>query len=335
MDFIFLALGGLLYFVAVIDIIKTTLSMHGGGWITSPLSHAVWMLFLKLSGGNGRSRLLEHVGYLLLVFIIAFWVISLWGSFFLLLLSEADSVVNSTTRESADAWQKLYYAGFAFSTLGVGDYVASSNLWRIITDVYAFTGLVLITTSVTYFVPVLSGVILQRNLGITLCSLGQSPQQLVLNSWDGRSFNRLVSQASSISNTLIQHSQNHKGYPVIHYFHTKKAKNAVILRITTLYEALLILNKYVKEDLRPSQQDISSLHTALENYIEVITEVASVNKVDRAPASPKLEQLKANGLINPDAEGTAIDEESQQKRRLLASLVKQDGWTWQDVTEGP
>ena len=52
MDFTFLALGILLYFSVVIDIIQTTLSMNGGGWFSSPFSHGFWMFFLKISGSN-------------------------------------------------------------------------------------------------------------------------------------------------------------------------------------------------------------------------------------------------------------------------------------------
>ena len=150
----------------------------------------------------------------------------LWASFFLLLLSEPTSVVSAGKKVPADIWEKLYFAGFTVSTLGIGDYIPSSDEWSIVTDVYTFTGLVFVTMSITYFVPVLSGVTQQRSLGIMLSSLGQSPQQIVLNNWDGRSFNRLIAQASSLANLLVMHSQNHKAYPVIHYFHTHKAKNS-------------------------------------------------------------------------------------------------------------
>lgn len=331
MDLLFLGLGGILYLAVVIDIVKTTLSLRGGGWLTSLLSNGVWALFFKISGGNGRSRLLEHTGYFLLVLIVLFWVISLWLSFFLLLLSQTDSIISSSSRLPADAWEKFYYAGFALSTLGVGDFVASSNLWRVLTDVYAFTGLVLITTSVTYFVPVLSGVTAQRNLGIILSSLGQTPQQLVLNSWDGNSFERLIAQAADLSNQLIMHSQNHKAYPIIHYFHTPKAKNAILLRIATLCEALFIISYYVRKEIRPDQNDLSSLHTAMDNYLEVVQEAARGKNGADAPEKPDMKKLIEKGLVDPALLGMPVKEGVQQNRLILASLVEQDGWSWEDV----
>ncbi|WP_224994703.1 potassium channel family protein [Cesiribacter sp. SM1] len=331
MNYIFIILGVIIYMSVVMDIIKTTLSMQGGGWLTSPMSHGIWLLFLKLSGQNGRSRMLDHVGYLLLVIILLFWILGLWGSFFLILLSESGSIISSSTRLPADAWEKFYYAGFTVSTLGVGDFIGSQIEWRILTDVYALTGLVLITMSITYFLPVLSGVIKQRNLGIMLSSMGQSAQQLVLSSWDGKSFHRLTAQASDVSNMLIEHSQNHKAYPVIHYFHTHKAKHAIVLRIATLYDALLILNQYVKSDIRPSKDDLSSLQTALENYIEVITEVSSINKKGTMPELPKVNMLIEKGLVEQQAVLDSVDDATRQARIVLAKLVKEDGWKWQDL----
>ncbi len=331
MNYTFLVLGVLLYFAVVIDIIRTTLSMNGGGWLTSSLSHGVWILFLKISGSNGRSRLLNQIGYLLLVLIVVLWIAGLWGSFFLLLLSQPDSVVSSSTKVPADVWEKLYYAGFTVSTLGIGDYIPSTHEWRVVTDIFAFSGLAFITMSITYFVPVLSGVIQLRSLGIMISSFGESPQQIVLNSWDGKSFNRLVAQASSIANLLVMHSQNHKAYPVIHYFHTHKAKNAILLRITSLHEALLILSRYIKEDIRPDQNDLSPLHTAMENYLEVISEISFKNKKGSTPELPDLTKLEEKGMINPALKEEPLEKEIQGNRTLLAKLVKQDGWTWKEI----
>ena len=165
-----------------------------------------------------------------------------------------------------------------------------------------------------------------------ISSFGQSPQEMVLNSWDGKSFNRMIAQASSIANTLTVHSQNHKAYPVIHYFHTHKAKNATILRIATLYESLLILSHYIKEEIRPDQQDLSPLHTALENYFEVISEVSGGSKKGNFPPLPEMAQLEEKGFINPAVKDQPLHEDVQHKRSLLAQLVKQDGWTWKEIS---
>ncbi|TVZ26859.1 hypothetical protein JM83_1850 [Gillisia sp. Hel_I_86] len=52
MEYLLLIVGALLYLSVVIDIVQTTLSMQGGGWLTSPFSHLFWVFLLKVSGKN-------------------------------------------------------------------------------------------------------------------------------------------------------------------------------------------------------------------------------------------------------------------------------------------
>lgn len=333
MNHILLASGVILFLAVITDVVKTTLSLHGGGWLTSPFSNALWKMFLKVSGNNGRSPILEHAGYLILVSIILFWVFAIWGSFVLLLMSEPGSIIKSDTKMPADIWQKIYYAGFTISTLGVGDFESSSNLWRVFTVIYSFSGLVLITMSITYFVPVLSGVTDKRKLGILLGSMGNDPQKIILNNWDGSSFNRLISQLSDLSDMLIQHTHNHKAFPIVHYYHTTDPKKAVVINIAAFFEALFILDTYVKQEKRPLQNDLSSIYGAMENYFEMIKNIMPVSHVKNIPA-PVIDKLVESGLVNEEVKDMVLNQEVQRKRYVLAGLVELDGWSWEDVIQG-
>ncbi|MDX1762231.1 MAG: potassium channel family protein, partial [Christiangramia sp.] len=239
---LFLIAGIVIYFLIVLDILQTTLSMQGGGWLTSRFSHIFWKFFLKISGRNGKSRILSQAGYILLISIVLIWVLILWMSAVLIFSSQPGAIIDSTTKVPASLWQIIYYSGFSISTLGVGDYVASTNTWRIVTSIFSFTGLILLTMSVTYFVPVLSAVIDQRKLGIKLSTLGSSPQEIILSCWNGENFDRLTNNVDAFSDSIIKYSQQHRAYPVIHYFHNTKAKNAIILQLARLYDALLIVS---------------------------------------------------------------------------------------------
>lgn len=335
MNYVLITFGALLYVVIVVDIIKTTVSMHAGGWLTTRLSNFIWKVFYHFSGRNGRSTFLEHAGYIMLLWILLLWVLALWGSFFLMLLSQNDSIINSSTQLPADALQKLYYAGFTLSTLGVGDYVATENLWRMMTTLYSFTGLWLITMAITYFFSVLSGVVSDRQLGVVLGGLGESPQQVVLNSWDGKTFDRLVKQASSLATLLIKHTQNHKAYPVIHYFHTSVPKHATILRIATLHEAVVLLKHFVRPEIRPDINDLSSLQAGLDNYAAVISDVTGSEKHPEVP-DVRTEHLVKAGLVDRLAAADIVLERGvEEQRMLLVHLVEGDGWRWgEDIVEG-
>ncbi|MDX1543379.1 MAG: potassium channel family protein [Christiangramia sp.] len=331
MEILLLIAGILIYLFTVLDIIQTTLSMQGGGWITSRFSHGFWTIFLRLSGRDGKKKILSHTGYILLISIVLIWVFLLWSSFVLLLASDHDSVINSTTREAAYLLEKIYYAGFTISTLGVGDYIPSLGSWRIISAIYSFTGLILLTMSVTYFIPVLSAIIEQRKLGIRLSNLGNSPEEILINSWNGKDFTEFTGKIDDLSESLVHHSQNHRAYPVIHYFHNWKEKNAVILQLARLHEALYLLKYEIDKEKRPNEMDLKPLEIAFQNYREVITEVTHIKLIEEAPPLADTGILKKQGLIVHDRSSIKVNEELINTRRLFQTLVRQDGWSWKLV----
>ncbi len=326
-------IGIIIYFGIVIDILQTTLSMQGGGWLTSRFSHYLWKMLLTLSGRNGKSKLLSHAGYILLVSIVLIWVFLLWSSLILLLYGNTGSIFNSTTKLPADFWEIVYYSGYTLSTLGIGDFIASSDAWRIVTTVFSFTGLILLTMSVTYFVPVLSAIIEQRKLGISLSTLGSSPQEIVLNSWDGSDYSRFTEKVDEISDSIIKYSQQHRAYPVIHYFHNSKQKNNIILQLTRLYEALIILAHKVKEENRPLEQDLKPLFIAFENYFEVISEVTHISLMKDIPPAMNIGNLIEKRMIEYSAAKHDLPEATEKDRRFFKTLLYQDGWTWEQLDE--
>lgn len=328
MDIVLLIAGIILYFITALDVFQTTLSMQGGGMLTSRLSHWFWTLLLKLSGGDGRKKILSHAGYFLLISIMLTWVLLLWTSFSLLLLSDSASIVNSTTKQAADIVEKIYYAGFTLSTLGIGDYIASSNLWRIVSGVYSFTGLILLTMSVTYFIPVLSAVIEQRKLGIRLSNLGSSPEEILLNSWNGKDFSRFEKLVGNISESIVHHSQNHRAYPVIHYFHNWKENNAVILQLARLNEALYLFRFEIDQNKGPEELKLKPLEVALENYREVITEVTHIKILEEAPPYASTQKLEKQGIFLHSRDSISVSKKVIETRKLFKTLVRQDGWNW-------
>ncbi|AVR44287.1 two pore domain potassium channel family protein [Christiangramia fulva] len=331
MNIVWCILGCLLFFSIIMDIIQTTLSMQGGGWLTGRISHYFWKAALKISGNNGRSRILDHVGYFLLVIILTTWVMVLWLSLFLLLNFSAETVLNSTTKMPADIWEKIYYAGYTISTLGVGDYIAGTNLWRIVTNIYSFTGIIFLTMSVTYFIPMISAVIEQRKLGIKLSSLGDSPQQIILNHWNGKDFSQFTSQVMDIADSLIQYSQHHRAYPIIHYFHNSKEKNTIILQLAKLFETLILMKYALKEDVKPSLRDLKPLEIAFENYTEVIFEVTYLTRKEDQVEFPQTLDLKEQNMMFSEGDFSELTKEDAEIRRVFKMLVHQDGWKWNDI----
>ncbi|GAA4307385.1 ion channel [Pontixanthobacter gangjinensis] len=327
---VFMISGIVLYFAIVIDILQTTLSMQGGGWLTSRFAHIFWKCFLYVSGRNGRSKILSQAGYILLISIVLIWVLFLWMSFVLILYANPGAIIDSTSKMPANLWQLIYYSGFSISTLGMGDYIATGDIWKILSSVYSFTGLILLTMSVTYFVPVLSAVIDQRKLGIKLSTLGSSPEEIIISGWNGENFDHLTSKVDDLSDSIIKYSQQHRAYPVIHYFHNNKSKNAIILQLARLYETLLLISQEVKQEIQPEPESLKPLFVAFENYFEVIAEVTHIELVKEDPPGSGTEKLSEKQLL-AKTEDSTYSSEIHKHRRLFRSLVWQDGWKWEQL----
>ena len=328
---LYLILGIIIYFAIVLDILQTTLSMQGGGWLTSRFSHFFWKFFLFVSGRKGQSKILNHAGYILLISIVLIWVFLLWLSFIFILISQPGTIINSSTHLPADFWEIVYYSGYTLSTLGMGDFISFRDIGRILTSIYSFTGLILLTMSVTYFIPVLSAVIDQRKLGIKLSTLGSSPEEIILSSWNGKNFKTLTSKVDNLSDSIIKYSQQHRAYPVIHYFHNNKEKNTVILQLARLYEALLIISEKLKKDISPDKVKIKPLMVAFENYFEVINEVTHMTIVKSCPPPSSVDGLIDLELVDPKAKDIDLPESLNKNRTFFKTLVQQDGWNWNQV----
>ncbi|MER2999209.1 potassium channel family protein [Pontibacter populi] len=330
MNTLYLILGLLLFIVTVMDLIKTTFSSNGGGMITNTVSKAVWKIFFALAGKDGKSSALSYTGPAVLISILLVWIIGLWGALFLLLLSDKDSIVNSSTLVIASPLEKLYYAGFTLSTLGVGDYIATTNAWRIITSLAAFSGLAFITASITYFVPVLSAVGLQSKLSLYISSMGKTPQLILVNSWDGKDFSSFFDTTSDLCQMLMQHTMNHHSYPVIHYFHNNQVKLAIAPAIVLLDEAYHLLELAgAKDELK-----MEMLQITLKTYKETMKESFLKNtKAHREAPTPDLAQLHKAGIPVKDTDQVkqVFEQELHEHRQLLTSLLEKDGWSWKEV----
>ncbi|RNI31822.1 two pore domain potassium channel family protein [Rufibacter immobilis] len=334
MDVFYLPAGILIFTITIVDIIKTTLSTKGGGVITKRTSKAVWKLFFSLSGKEGKSSFLEYAGTAVLVVVLLVWIIGLWSSLFLLLLSDGDSIISSTTRESATALEKLYYAGFTLSTLGVGDFVASSSSWRILTSSMAFAGLVFITTSITYFLPVLSAVNLQSKLSLYISSMGGTPQEMVAKGWNGENFSSFFDCVPNMCQMLIKHTLNHHSYPVIHYFHNKEPKQAIIVQVVVLEEVYYLLRQVVSTEVILDEVKMTMLRTALDTYFSLVKEnFIKEESSHKSPPAPELAPLLHSGI--PVKQEASINQGNSQQqpdsRNILTALLGSDGWTWQEV----
>ncbi|WP_417786847.1 potassium channel family protein [Stutzerimonas xanthomarina] len=322
-------MGILLFLITATDITKTTLSTRGGGTITNTVSKSVWRFFFALAGRRGEAKLLEYAGQCVLLLVLLTWIACLWVSLFLMLASDPGSVVNDTTKLAADRWETFYYAGFTLSTLGVGDYAASSDGWRVLTSAAAFCGLTLITAAITYIVPVLSAVSLQNQLSLLISSMGRTPQEILVNSWNGSDFSRFYDNASEIRQMLVEHTLNHHAYPVIRCFHNNQAEKNVIPAVASLNEVLLLLEG-VAEQVPQDTLKHTMLVSALNHHLEM-QRSRYLDQVDRPVQLPIIDVSSLREAGIPLKPGVDESLNTPERRRLLGALLEADGWGWHHV----
>lgn len=333
MNYLYLLAGAAIFLLIVADIIKTTLSAQGGGAGTQLIARTVWRGFFAAAGRRGHHRLLDYAGLTILLTVLLFWVAGMWGGLLLVLLADAGSVVSSSTRAPASVVQKLYFAGYTLSTLGLGDYVPASNAWRLVTNIGSLAGLIFITTSITYFVPVLSAVNLQRQLSLYLNSMGETPMAVISNSWDGTTLRSFFDSVPTLCQLLIKHTLNHYNYPVIHYFHSSQQRRAITLTVAKLDETHLLLTEALAPGQGQDQLKLRMLRAALNEYYAVVpASRATESAPGLMPPLPATASLAANGLtLLPSAEIEQRFAAHRAHRARVQQLLHNDGWGWAQV----
>ncbi|MBI0398120.1 potassium channel family protein [Cyclobacterium marinum] len=295
MNTILLFLATLLLLIIIWDFFFTVLSISGAGFVSSMISALISTVFLKLSRFLKNREVLNYSGVSVILSLIIWWIGGLWLGFFLLLVSDSDSVVNTSTHEMASLSDKFYYSGYVLSTMGNGDFKPGSSTWQIVIAFFPFSGFIFITTAMTYLISVSSAVIFKRSLAHSITDI------MVLDNYDDR-INCLYENTDDIRNRINQHNQNHLAYPVVHYFFSldKKASFSV-----GLWELNAMLTSLQNDPTHPLNK-LKPLNQAIDNYLSSMGE-AFIPKVQS----------------NSENEG----EDSVKKRRTqLHNLLKSDGW---------
>ncbi len=329
MNYLFLGAGAVLSVLVIADIIKTVFSTRGAGSLSSATIWLVWTPFFAAAKKRGGSKLLEYAGPSMLVSILGVWIIGLWLGFFLLLMADTGSVVSSSTESPTTPLEKLYYAGFTVATLGVGDYKASADVWRLLTDIAAFAGLAFITTAITYFVQVLSAVTVQNKLSLYVNSMGPTPQDILINSWTGETFDPFYSHVANLNEMLIEHITNHHSFPVIHYFHASDPEMAVIPAIVRLDETCHLLLGAETSGSHERQLALHMLRETLDQYVKMVESgFMSTMRPSSSPPTPDLAPLARQGITINLAKAM---KSGSRRREIMTALLERDGWSWKDV----
>lgn len=328
MHAVFTLLGILVIAVLFTDVLRVTMG-KGSGLFMKRLTGWAWQVFLRIQHSRVQAHLLSAAGTVIVGMNIVVWVVLLWTGWMLIFSGAEQAVVHGQTQTAAGFWERVYFTGYTIFTLGVGDYVPTRPLWQVMTAVASASGLFVVTLSISYLIPVLQANTQKRQLAVQIASLGQRPDEIILNTYDGTSCQPLGEHLNALTTELAKLEQRHLTYPLLHYFHSQDRTEAVALSVAALDEALTIIEYGLAESthglepalFHPARKMISRyLGTLKQVFIESAAEV---------PPLPSLEALRERGIPVVDEETFRERSEAiEDRRRLLLALVENDGWSW-------
>ena len=328
MSVLLLILGFILLAVVSSDVLVTTLTVRGGGFLTNRFSSWLWHGATKLHHYNSNHRLLAAAGLLLILGMAFIWYLCTWAAWSLIFCSFNDAIVNSSNDEPASIWGRIYFVAYTITTLGRGDYQPSSIIWHLLTGLAAANGFFLVTLSIAYLFPVVSAATEKRILAVTISCLGGTPDEILAKAWNGRNFGNLDQHLINLAPLIVGLGEKHLTYPVLHYFHTPLRSRCLPLSIVALDEAMSILQYAIPLEYRP---DPAALFPVRRSCAAFLTTLKSdyIKPSQENPPLMSLELLRRKGIPTlDDVIYAKAMKQIDNRRKLLLALVENDGWSW-------
>ena len=337
MNILLLLAGILVVAVTLLDALWTTLWPEGhAGPIVNWATFGIHGLFKRLAGGARRRasgarvnhRLLSVEGPVTLVAGVLLWVALLWTGWTLIFSAGPAAIVGSHSHAPANGAERIYFTGYVLFTLGNGDFAPLGAGWQIATAVASLTGLLLISLTVTYLLSALGAVVTKRAFASQVIALGASPADFVCHAWDGRGFGALDLQLLSLAEQLGRVTQQHRAYPMLHYYHSTEERTAVPAAVAVLDDALTLLSFGVAPDCRPAPTPLRVTRETVRGYLDTVHQ-AHVGPADVPPAPPDLENLRRAAIptVSEDAFAAAVGELGE-RRRLLRGILESEARQW-------
>ncbi len=217
--------GFLLIAVTFTDIYLTVLYPRSGKSLLSlPISQGIWALFKRAARCSPirNKQLLSFCGPTLVVVIVVVWVVLYMLGFALFLWPALGSSIQAGSGKTpTDFFSALYYSGYTFTTLGVGDLVPKSAFYRLLTVIEAAVGFAVFTVTLTYLLSVYNALTRRNSFALSLHHrMAGSPSvvELIIRFKAYGRFEGATSEISGMARELMFLLEAHHAYPILHYF---------------------------------------------------------------------------------------------------------------------
>jgi hypothetical protein len=291
-------------------------------WLVLSLGAAITVIARR------NFRLLSLAGPVVLILTVLFWALLLWTGWVVLFSADAGSLANPQTREQADLLGRIYFTGYTMFTLGTGDFAPQGAFWQIASSITSLSGLFLLTLSVTYVLAVVEAVVGMRSFASQVWTLGHSAEAFVANAWNGRGFPAVEIHLVSLIELLGAIGEQHKAYPMLHYYHAEKLPQSASVNLAILDDALTIWEFLVPEDVRPAPATLRNARDVVREFLDGLRD-ADIGESRNEPPWIDLAMLRAAGVRVLDHE--ALDRGGSElavRRRHLLGFLEAEHREW-------
>jgi hypothetical protein len=250
--------GALVVAVALADVFYTVLfPASGRGPVRRPLSRAIDNAFrlTRRLPGRWRRRALAYAGPLQVAATLLAWFALLLLGWAAIYRPALGAGVVAATGRTDDSWgTAIYYSGYTLTTLGLGDVVAVTPAYRVLTVVEAATGFVTFTLVISYFVSVYTTLTGRNAFALALHQRSGGTGRgvdIVRALWNEGPVSAAVHLAE-VATDLRGVVQTHSSYPVLRSFHYQHQYDALPRILQTCWETVVLLRTTVDvPDSRP------------------------------------------------------------------------------------
>lgn len=327
MNLLYFVFGGVLLVAAVVDILWTTLWVDGGaGPLSSRLSKQVWNLLRTVSSQHSRG--LSLAGPLILVLTLGMWIGLLWIGW-TFIFAGGESALMDTRDGGPVTWAgRLYYVAYTMFTDGNGDFTPNGGVWQIASSFTTASGMLFATLGVSYLLSVLGAVADKRSFANSVTGLGMRSEEFLRSGWNGDNFENFDDILDTLSSDLNQLAEQHKSYPILHYYHSEGEEEASPMAVAILSEALTILHFGIPDEKSPNNTLVESARSSTHDYLQTL-DSAFIEPAEQAPPAPDLNRLHDADIptVSDEEFAEALDDMDEARRRLLAA-VEADAWYW-------
>lgn len=336
--------GALVVTLCLTDIFLTILYARGGAGLFAPrLNKAIWIAFRTAAPKRqpAKDRFLSFAGPTILVTSLGFWVLLLVTGFALIALPGLGTGIQASSGPTpTDFVAALYYSGYSLTTLGTGDLVPQTDLYRMVMVVESAVGFSVLTLVLTYLMSVYSALVRRNALAQQLHHLSGASgdaAEIVARLKPGQDRGSAAVILHRLGSDLADLLEFHHAYPVLHYFRKRRTRYAMA-RIALLALETATLIKALSADQEGSADMLLGIGTDLVQDTEKMFVVSKTPAGQPAPdwtvrldkASRRLGQ---SGLDTFASEGrraqyTAI---RNQWDRPVRAIARSMSYPWTEI----